>query len=337
MDATLSERWLEGCPAPIAMLDEASLTVARTHVREVATAQGFDVSAVESLALVATELGRNQLVHSRLGQLSASAIERDGVPGVELVAADRGGGLVDPARAFAGAPRVSGSLGVGLASVRRAVHELDVDVRLGAGTCLRARVFARPVRRTREVGLLVRAARGEVTSGDDAAALRRHGILRLVVADGLGHGPAARVDASSAVDALSREGSPAALLAEAHEALGRRRGSAVVVVEIDEARGTATTVGVGNVDVLRVHRQGTSRFGGEPGALGLQGRPLRLRPETFPLEPRDLVVVHTDGLTSRTTLDHRDPSIREHPIVVAQRLLAAFGRDHDDATVLVVG
>lgn len=336
MDATLTDRWLDGLPAPIAMLDEASLTLARERIRTVALAQSFDREAVETLALVATEVGRNQLIHSRLGRLSVQPIERDGVPGVELVAADRGEGLADPATAFAGTPRTAGSLGVGLASVRGAAHELDVDVRLGAGTCIRVRTFARPVRRGREVGLLVRAARGEVTSGDDAVVVRSPGGLRVVVADGLGHGAAARADAASTVEALSGEGSPDAVLAELHGALGRRRGSAVAVVEIDEATRSARMVGVGNVDVLRVHLQGVSRFTGEPGALGITGQRLRLRPQAFPFEPRDLLVVHTDGLTSRTTLDARAASSREHPVVVAQRLLASFGRDHDDATVLVV-
>jgi hypothetical protein len=52
------------------------------------------------------------------------------------------------------------------------------------------------------------------------------------------------------------------------------------------------------------------------------------------LEEGALLVMHTDGLSSRTALE--DPLLlRRHPLEVAHALLQRFGKSHDDALVLV--
>ncbi|MBL8715850.1 MAG: SpoIIE family protein phosphatase [Myxococcales bacterium] len=334
MDATLTERWLEGFADIVPMLDEASLTLARDLVRRVA--QGMPEAMVERLTLVVSELGRNQLRHARYGRIGVRPLLRENTLGIEVAAVDRGDGIADPATAFAGKPRSSGSLGVGLASVRGGVDELDVDVRIGVGTCLYARKFASPLARRREVGVIVRPAEHETVAGDDAMFLREGERLRLVVADGVGHGVHARAAAATAVDALRGVGATTDVaLLEVDHRLHDSRGCAIAVVDVDEGARTARMSGVGNVEVHHVKADGTTRLAGRPGSLGQRGRKLRVHVEDLSLDPRDVVLVFTDGLLSRTTLTRRDPLVHEHPILVAQKLLQEFGRKNDDATVLV--
>ncbi|MBK7399249.1 MAG: SpoIIE family protein phosphatase [Myxococcales bacterium] len=333
MDATLSERWLEGFAEVVPMVDEASLTLARDLVRRVG--HGMPEAMVERLTLVVSELGRNQLRHARLGRIGVRPLVREKTVGLEVAAVDRGDGIADPATAFAGKLRSSGSLGVGLASVRRGVDELDVDLRLGAGTCIYGRKFASPLARRREIGLIVRPAEHERVAGDDATFLREDGRLRLVVADGVGHGMHARTAASTAVDALRVAGVTDAILLDLDHRLHDSRGCAIAVVDIDEGARTARMSGVGNVEVHHVKLDGTTRLTGRPGSLGQRGRKLRVHVEDLSLDSRDVLFVFSDGLLSRTALTRRDPAVHEHPILVAQKLLQEFGRKNDDATVLV--
>lgn len=333
MDATLTERWLEGFTEVVPMLDEASLTLARDLVRRVG--RGMPEPMVERLALVVSELGRNQLRHARVGRIGVRALVREKTVGLEMAAVDRGDGIADPTTAFAGKLRSTGSLGVGLASVRSGVDELDVDVRLGVGTCIYARKFASPLARRREVGLIVRPAEHEKVAGDDAMFLREGERLRLVVADGVGHGMHARSAAATAVDALRGAVATDVALLDLDPRLHDSRGCAIAVVDIDEGARTARMSGVGNVEVHHVKLDGTTRLMGRPGSLGQRGRKLRVHVEDLSLDPRDVVVVFSDGLLSRTALARRDPTVHEHPIVVAQKLLQEFGRKNDDATVLV--
>src|SRR6185503_17311143 len=102
---------------------------------------------VESLAAAASELAHNQLAHAMRGHIALRAVDRAGVPGLEVIAADAGPGIADPARALRGEPRRAGSLGVGLSAAQRLSHEMDLDVRGGEGTCVRLRRFAAPVAR----------------------------------------------------------------------------------------------------------------------------------------------------------------------------------------------
>ena len=95
MEASHLTAWL-GDAETIPILDDASVSVAREHVRKLAGEVALAQVATETIAIAATELVRNQLVHARGGRFVVRRIERRSVRGLELIAADRGPGLVDP-------------------------------------------------------------------------------------------------------------------------------------------------------------------------------------------------------------------------------------------------
>ena len=61
----------------------------------------------------------------------------------------------------------------------------------------------------------------------------------------------------------------------------------------------------------------------------------RARTEEMPLGTHAAVILFSDGIVTRATLDDRPELLREQPIVFAQELVKNFGRDDDDVTVLV--
>jgi hypothetical protein len=67
------------------------------------------------------------------------------------------------------------------------------------------------------------------------------------------------------------------------------------------------------------------------GIVGRRTR--RARCDRFPVGPGDLLVMHTDGVASRWQLEDGE---RPAPSRLAQALLTAHGRSHDDATCLVI-
>ena len=80
----------------IPILDDASISVARERVRQFVGEVGLSRDVIESIATAATELVRNQLLHASGGRFAVRSIERGGLRGLELVAADRGSGLANP-------------------------------------------------------------------------------------------------------------------------------------------------------------------------------------------------------------------------------------------------
>ena len=116
-------------------------------------------------------------------------------------------------------------------------------------------------------------------------------------------------------------------------------GAVMTVVEIDEVSRLLSQTALGNVSAMVVGLDGVRTFVAPALVLGpprdvVKGR---TRTERHVLSSAyDLVLLFSDGLTSKTRLDVRDEVVRAHPLRIAHHLLERFGRDSDDATVVVV-
>jgi anti-sigma regulatory factor (Ser/Thr protein kinase) len=345
MDPFLIERWV-GHLDRLTVYDEASVSEARQRARAAAAEAGMSAESAATLALVASELAHNQLRHARGGVIAVRVFARGDRLGVEIVAADRGGGIADPTAAIergASPAAMGGSLGAGLSAVLRLADEVDFDIRRGQGTCVWARKLEGATRR-REVAVLGRPADGERISGDDAIFARDDDTLVVALADGLGHGPEASLAARAAVEIV--RGAPGRalpdLLREASAALVRTRGAAMSIVRIDERFAELRHAGVGNVTAHVVSGDTQRAFSGVSAVLGMEParapmRRSRTDEEHAPFGPWDVAFAFTDGLATRTRLEPAPGALRRHPVLIADALLKAFGRSHDDATVVVVG
>ena len=185
-----------------------------------------------------------------------------------------------------------------------------------------------------EWGGAARPAKGETVCGDRACVRRVGGRTLFAAVDGLGHGPDAAHAAAAAVDAV--ESAPVADAAEAleraHASLKGTRGAAMSAATYDPAARTLTWVGVGNVEG-RLVRMGAAPHASLMTLPGLVGYVLpALRPATLEVGRGDLLLLATDGILA-SFADRLEPhgSCR----AIAQRTLAACGRERDDALILV--
>lgn len=332
------DAWIHGGDDAVSVIDAASVALVRERVREESARVGLDRVPTASIVNAASELAQNQLVHARGRRaVLVRAITRDGHKGVEVIAADEGDGIVDVARALDAHPKSHGSLGVGLAAASELADELDFDVRLGEGTCVRARKFDSYATRCRRVGVYGRPYPGERTCGDDASFERAESGLTFTVADGLGHGALAREASSLAVGLVpkSLDRTLDGLLEDAHRALQDSRGAVMVAGRLrpDEV----DLAGIGNITAHVYGPRKARRFAGTSFVVGSRGDARRPTRESIALDPRDVVVVHSDGIRSGLDLSEELELLREHPIVVAQRVVERFARPDDDVLVMVIG
>src|SRR5262245_56819435 len=197
----LITRWLRPDPQPIPIYDEASVSSARQKVRETGRLLNLQNELIETVALIASELGHNQRLHSKQGYLAVRPVERLGVKGLELIAADIGPGIKQPAQAIKGRAPTATSLGAGLAEVSRVADEVEFDDRIDEGLCVVARKFeTRPAARCCEIAIMGKPFPGEIISGDDSGFVQSESQLVAAVADGLGHGPEAREASNRAIE-----------------------------------------------------------------------------------------------------------------------------------------
>jgi anti-sigma regulatory factor (Ser/Thr protein kinase) len=325
----------------VPIVDEASIALAREHVREACGLAELSKTGTESLATVTSELAWNQLIHAHGGDLFARQVYRAGIIGVEVIAFDRGPGIAEPARALQGNASARAGMGVGLAGVRRLADEIDFDIRLREGTCIRARQFSGPVPFRSEVAILGRPHRDEDVSGDDATFVRRGDDWILCVVDGLGHGELAREASARATAVVQQSASEVdleKLLSECHSALQGTRGVVMSVMRFDRTSGLCEHVCVGDIGTQLIRYRESHRLSCRRGIVGLKGKSSGLftRPiEAVPIRPGDVVLAYSDGLKSTLDISEDAELLREHPLIIADRVLTTYGRNSDDALVLV--
>lgn len=323
---------------PIGIVDDASVSQAREAARRAGRSVGLPETARESLVVAASELARNQLVHAQWGRVFVRCISRAGVAGVEVIAIDRGPGIAEPARAMRERVRSPVGLGHGLGGAARLSDELDLDVRTGEGTHIRARKLAGPVAYRSELAILARPAEGEIVCGDDAT-FARLGDDRVLLAllDGVGHGPQARDASRAAVEVLHRrpDGAPEELLRECDETLAATRGAAMSVLRFDPRARSFEHACLGDI-TTRIARlpRGEHRFACRAGIVGRRVPfEKKVRTERAAKRERDVLIAHTDGIRADWELP---PELAlQHPLVTADYLLHHCARADDDALVAV--
>lgn len=319
---------------------EASQTgQARRTAQRMAEDAGFDAVDAGHAAIVASEIATNLVKHARDGVLFLTVVRDVGSAGVQLLALDRGPGIADLSRALRDGMSTAGSPGTGLGAIGRMASEFDVHS-LPSGTALYATIRPRgagPPRSAVRIGAVTVPAPGEETCGDGFAIAEGPSRVAVLVTDGLGHGAGAAAASRAAIVAFERHAAagPRAQMQRIHEALRGTRGAAVAVAELDRDRRLMRFAGIGNVAATIVGDAGTRSAVSHYGTMGHEVR--RIDEFTYPWPRGALVVLHSDGIATRWTLDAYPGLARRHPLLTAGVLYRDFVRGRDDATVVVVG
>ncbi len=182
------------------------------------------------------------------------------------------------------------------------------------------------------------ARAGQTESGDRYLVTTTPDGALVAVVDGLGHGADAADAAKVAVRSLERHAHQPVipLVRDCHHSLLGTRGAVISVASFTARDQAMTWLGVGTVEGLLLRAQATSP---RRESLLLRGGVVgvhlpALAAEIVPVTPGDTLILTTDGVRSdfsNERLSHQDP-----PPKLADYILARWGKQNDDALVLVV-
>jgi anti-sigma regulatory factor (Ser/Thr protein kinase) len=317
--------------------DAALAATARRFAATMAAERGLDETEAGKVAIVVSEAATNLVKHAGGGEILVGPAG-DGV-GVAVLSLDRGPGMENLAACLRDGFSTSGTAGTGLGAIARLATRFDIHSTPGAGTALMAAVVpSRPApgREAFDVGGVSVPAPEETVCGDAWAAAPVADAIKVIVVDGLGHGPLAHDAAETAVQAFRStiarplpEG-----MERVHDALKSTRGAAVALAAIDMRRRIVTFIGIGNV-MGAVLGDGPARHMVSHGGIAGHGT-VRIQPFTYPWPERGMLVLCSDGIATQWSLDPY-PGLRQRdPALIAGVLYRDHARGRDDATVVVV-
>lgn len=323
----------------IPVTDSSQIGDARRSAVRTAELAGFSATDAGKVAIIATEMATNLVRHASDGELLIQIIQTGSSQIVEMLSIDSGPGMADVTRCLQDGYSTGGTAGNGLGAIRRLSSEFDIFSIAAAGTVVLSHVQESGEQVVRDpfvVGAVSKPLAGETACGDAWKCSRSGSVFKLMVADGLGHGPLAEIAASAAVQVFDSrpDVEPASFLELANRALSGTRGAAIACANLDLQTGQLKYGGIGNISGILVSDGGNQGLVSNNGIVGTQHPKRQQFAYTCP--DNGLLIMHSDGIRTRWTLDDYPGLSMRHPAVIAGVLSRDYRRERDDATIVVV-
>ena len=327
----------------VAVSGQSDIGECRRVAKRLAEAAKFDETTVGRVCIVATELATNIVRHAASGEILAQVLGDGAAAAVEILAIDQGPGMKNVDECLRDGFSTAGTAGNGLGAVSRLSSTFDIFSTLGQGSVLLSRLSSKPAsavpnaanREDFEFGAICLAVEGEIECGDAWSIAEDHGRVAILVADGLGHGPLAARASGAAVGCFQAEpwAAPSTMMQSLHGALSGSRGAAAACTLLEFSKSKATYAGVGNISGHLLTGGRSRGMVSHNGTLGVQL--LRTQQFEYDWETGSRIVMHSDGLSGRWSIDSYPGLNLKHPAVIAGVLYRDFVRRRDDATIVV--
>ncbi len=325
-----------GLTTVLLVREESQIADARRQIATLARAVDFDEEVHGRIAIIATELATNLVRHGHGGRMLFRILgDRRGI---ELIASDSGPGMADVQECLRDGFSSNGTSGNGLGAIRRMAGVFDLFSAPGKGTVVLAQILAddRAQRSPLQLGAVCIPISGERECGDQWQVQVAGERTRIALVDGLGHGPDAAQAALAAIRVIEQTGqsAPAMVLERTHQAIAASRGAAMAVCDIEPAGAKPVIFcGTGNIAGVVIGREGQRSMISLYGIVGHQQR--KTQEFSYPWSADSLLVMHSDGLQTRWSLDPYPGLRSRHPGVIAAILMRDFSRNRDDLCIVV--
>lgn len=323
--------------------DASQIGECRRIAQRMAEAHDFDATEMGRIGIVATELATNLVKHAGRGEMLIQALDDEFGISIELVAMDHGPGM-HVETCMRDGHSTAGTAGTGLGAISRLSTFFDVYSLTDRGTVAVSRISRgslSPARRSRrrtgtvEFGAICVALAGEVECGDTWRIAECGDTAAIMIADGLGHGALAATSSQAAAATFAERPfeQPCEAMQRFHAKLSGGRGSAAAVAILDREKSSVTYAGVGNIAGSVVSAERSKGMVSHNGILGVQL--LRRQQFEYELLGDSKVVMHSDGVSTRWSLNNYPGLFVRHSSIIAAVLYRDHARATDDVTIIV--
>lgn len=321
--------------------DRSYFSLIKKEIHRKATEAGISEARTNALDLIVAEMTSNLFKYSVDGEILMGVFGTGSSAYVELLSIDNGPGMINPARMMQDGISTTNTLGHGLGSMKRLSDVFELYSQSGWGTVVLSRVYADAAKLKLKTPITVRpivvSKPGEITSGDGFVVKSTDKYIKLMLADGLGHGPEANKAINEAATAFKvfPDYSPTETLRFIHTSIKKTRGAVINITGYNFAEKKWTTTGIGNI-AARLFGPVTMRNHMSYNGIVGHNIPGSINDQEYGADQYNQVMLCSDGIKTRIELSRYPQILKYDPAILAAAIYKDHARRTDDMSVVVV-
>ena len=322
--------------------DRSYFSLIKKEIHRMAAEAGIPAKRVNEIDLIVAEMTSNLFKYSEDGEILAGIFPNGGIPYLEVISIDNGPGILNLSKMMQDGISTTSTLGHGLGSMKRLSDVFEIYSQHGWGTIVLSRVYSEPNKQQKEkyeivMRPIIVSKPGEQVSGDGFVYKKTDKYVKLMLADGLGHGPEANkaINEAAAAFRVFPDFSPTETLRFIHNSIKKTRGAVINIVGYEMETRKWSSTGIGNI-FLRMLAPGN--FKNHMSYNGIVGHniPNTMNDQTYSAEQFNQLLLCSDGIKTRIETN-KYPLIHKYDLTI---LAAAIYKDHarrnDDMSVVMV-
>lgn len=320
--------------------DRSYFAILKKEIHKQVTDSGYSQNKIAQIDIIVSELTSNLHKHALGGEILFLKRTESGKEYIEIISIDNGPGINDLPRMLQDGASTTHTLGQGLGSIKRLSDTFDIYSQRDWGTIALSRVFKDTDKQSTpnnfDIRAIVVSKPGEIVSGDGTYYKVTRDYLKILVADGLGHGLEANKAVNEAVNAFKvcPFHTPVEILRFLHSAILKTRGivGSVLIYNFDSK--TWSIAGVGNIGCKIMNGLTYKNILSYNGIIG-HNIPNRMDNQIFLGSDFFQFIACSDGMKSRWEAA-KYPSINKcDPTILAAAIYKDYARKTDDMSVVI--
>ncbi|WP_207532455.1 serine/threonine protein kinase [Desertivirga arenae] len=320
--------------------DRSYFSILKKEIHKQAHDEGYSDKRIAELDIIISELTSNLHKHAVDGEVLFANIKSEAGDYLEIITIDNGPGINDVSRMMADGMSTTNTLGQGLGSIKRLSDTFDIYSQKDWGTITLNRLLKEAKKQRNplmyEIHALVVAKPGETLSGDGTYYKVTQEYFKILIADGLGHGPEANKAVNEAVNAfkICPFHSPVEVLRYIDSSIKRTRGMVGTVIIYNRKTNIWSVAGVGNISCKFANGLSYKNIMSYNGIIG-HNIPRTMHDQEIALADFPHFIACSDGLKSKWESAKYPLIGRCDPSILAAAIYKDFARKTDDMSVVI--
>ncbi len=320
--------------------DRSYFSLLKKEIHRRAQEAGINQPRTNEIDIIVSEMTSNLFKYGDDGEILMGVFENNGSPYIELISIDNGPGIANPTRMMQDGVSTTNTMGCGLGSIKRLSDVFELYSLVGWGTIVLSRIYNEPPKLRDKSDLFIRpivvAKPGETVSGDGFVVKKTDKYIKMMLADGLGHGPEANkaVNEAASMFKIFPDYSPTETLRFIHSSIKKTRGAVINIIGYDLDAKAWSSTGIGNI---AVRMMGPAGFRNHMSYNGIVGHniPNTMNDQQYLAEGYNMTVLCSDGIKTRWDMLKYPQMYKYDQSVLAAAIYKDHARRNDDMSVVV--